>query len=1217
MTRRSLLRLYSELLDPNFKNDLKRINKPEILVMKFVSCADKEVVKMGTVPSSEVSDTVFKQAGAFVQILIKLLQNDSKGDQVTKKLQEYKESLKPKSKSGSSASPTSSSSSASSTSAAGSVKFLQPSFRVSDMDQSMILLIGSIFLVDSVKIQQDIFKLKDLAQEKALHKDIQQIQFYLGKDLGQLSEKNFLHKEYYDAWKVREEGFCNQLLVKYQVPAAVKLMSIPPLPSGDDFYVLPTTSLTRSYFVVLLKKCIEEEKLSAVDEIDDRLFSKNILDLVSLCSKVWRIDFPTRATSLYTAAHISGILKDKFGADDSNLGPINLNKTITVLHFCKRIIEDLGKLDWEDKYSWSLKDQEIWTRNLLWSYNEVLLAIKDSLGLIFNKQVKPKFGPYLAFMGDYLESDSLFNKVEETGILKKWEKRLCKILLRASESRYAELLTNLPRDDTLNILHVLNISDSIVLDIKALQKKYKSPLLGFLNVSRTSAAVITGMFASDSKNILKHINAYALQKKERLPYGDAMEAYRSLHEIRDIFNQVSFTGESNNPVGKVGVFKFDLEAFFFPFLEDWVEESGDRIRSIIDQAIAMDEFKPIDIQNDSKKYSSSVLDIFTLIKEYLKILKSLNWSNEYQLAQVYTKLLQNISEGVLTYSNKISDKILKELDEEEKSNVNGSLEVPVGEEKRKSGGWFDEVKNVVSNIQNNGVHKLVLEEPYNFKPETCIALNNLSAMMDQLSKLEDFLDPEKISNTMIKYDPIINKKFTSHVFSVRVVKAENIKSSSGSSLHPYITLIDTNHRKTIARTRIINNSDNPEWDEEFEITLSANSSLTISSTVWDASRFGTHSICGRALLQLDPRNFKHDGLPQEIYLDLDTQGRVLIEVAVESERADAMFVMGRAHRALKRCQDRCVKLIVQKFSRFIHLCFSRSNLKSICGNSGNLKPTQEQMDEAMMPLYDYLNSNLQTLAEFLTKDLLIKVMIAAWGVVISSADELLLPKLTSAKTFKISSFGSAVSLQGLRGDGPGNNWQSAVTNAMQSIGISGFGKLLTHLELETVFSWLNFLCYDFFHNDGNGPPVKDLKNSHYQALLLLPVYYDRDVEFLTQEVERISPAFVKSLRDRNNFDQSGPLVKRSLSRSGTIVRSNTIGANATAKARKQAHKDAQEAVSDPIFAQTAAEDIILRLLLIKDEKAFVAKRLEQRERLAHSIATERLARAAAEGVLRR
>ncbi|CAK7892402.1 hypothetical protein CAAN1_01S09868 [[Candida] anglica] len=1225
LTRRSLLRLYSELLDPKFKAEVSRINKPEYLVMKFVSCSNKEMVKVGTIPANEVSTAVFKQTGSFVQILISLVQKDKNSELITKKLNEYKQSLNPSSgsKSGKSVSDSNSKSNSSIASLANStpssstpLKYPQPSFRVSDMEQAMIELLMKLFSVDKVKLQTDIFKLKEMAQEKALHKDIQQVQFYLGKDLGQHSEKSFLKKEYYDAWKAREEAFCTQLLAKYQIPPSMRLVSIPQLRSGEDFYILPTSAYTRAYFVVLLRKCLEsEEKQESKDDVA-RLFSKPALDLISHCSKFWRIDFPTRATSLYTAAHLSGILNDKF-SNSKDLGPIDIERTTLVLHFCKRVIEDLGKLDWEDKQVWSLKDQDIWSRNLTCTYNQVFLSIKDSLQLIFNKTVKPKFGPDLSFLGEYLEADSLFFKVEETGISKKWEKRLSKTLLRVSELRYAELLGNLPRDDTLSIIHILDISDSIVGDIKMLQKRYKSPLLGFLNVSRTTAAVITGMFASDSRNILKHISAYAKQKNEFLPYADAIEAYKSLYEIREIFNQVSFSKS---------VFKFDLESFFYPFLEAWVEESGVRIRNIIDEAINRDDFEPIDIDNDSKKFSSSVLDIFTLIKEYLKILKSLNWSNEYQLAKVYTTLLKSISDGVLTYAAKITDKIIGELDEEEKKKA--LKEANELERQKNVGGganWFNEVKNVVSNIQNSA-SRLETEEPYNFRPETCIALNNLSAMMEQLSKLEEFLDPELISSTVDTYEPNSNKNYTSHVFSVRIIKAENIKSSasSGDNVHPYITLIDTKAKKTIGKTRVITNTDNPEWDEEFELTLPANSTLTISTTVWD-QRFGTHSICGRALLQLDPRNFKHDGLPQEIYLDLDSQGRVLLEVAVESERIDAIFVMGRAHRCLKRSQERCIKLIVQKFSRFIHLCFSRSNLRSICGNNGNIKPTQEQMDDAMKPLYDYLNSNLRVLAQYMSKQLLLNVMLAAWFIVISSADELLLPKLTSAKTFQLSSMGSHLTPPNSNGNSGG--WQSAVTSAManvgNSIGISGFGKQLTNSELETVFSWLNYLCLDFFHNDGNGPPIRDLKNEHYQALLLLPVYYDRDVEFLTSEVERLSPSFVKSLRDRNNFESNEPhigkvdTISRSRSRAGTIVRNKTILANATAKSRAKAEKEAKEARTDPISAQTAAEDIILRLLLIKDQKAYVARRLEQRERLAHSIATERLARAAAEGVFSR
>lgn len=1195
-TRRSLLRLYTELLDPAFRTDIMRVNKPDYLVMKFVSCANKELTKLGVIRAADISDVVFKQADTFVSILIGLIKKDKDESEVLiAKLKENREALKPKS---------------------AFVKddridendtYPNPSFRVTDMDQSLITLTQQIFQVDQVKIQQDIFKFKDLALIKSLNKDLAQVQFYLQKDLGYYNPSSFRTAKDYQSWKLKENEAVATLLEKYKVPPHLKLLPIADLPSGYNFYILPPGIQMRSYFVHLVKLCFQTSQSTSSE--DDMLLSKQCTNLLNLVSKTWRMFGPTKIVLSYTAAHIAGILTKE------NTQSISLENSTKLFERLKFVIEQ-ERLDWTKKETWPILDQEEYIHDLSLSYSNIMHSLKDNLQLVFNRTTnKPSFGPFLAFLGDNIESDCLFVSLQP--LLKKWEKRLIKTLLRIAESRYAEILSNLPRDNTLSLIHILNICDSIIDDLKFLQKKYKFPLLGFLYLPKSMGSIITSMFAADAKNILKHIDNYTKSKGEFLSFSDALEAYKVLNEIRDIHKQVT-------PNASNSTFKFNLENFFYPHLQAWVHESAEKILTIVVESIRNDDYTAIDLLDDEKKFSSSVLDIFTLIKEYLRILNSLNWDNEFQLAMVYTTLLKNISDGVVRYANYIAEKVIKELDEEVDSpldsassgNTNGTNST----DPEKRARWYDEVKNaVVSNIQ--GTKSLdFLTHRYNFKPEICIAINNLSAMMKQLTKLEDLLDPELISNSVAEFDPKSNKNYLSHLFSIRLIKAENLKSSSNSSLQPYVTLIDTKVKKTIGRTRSIKNTPNPEWDEEFEINLPPNSTLTISLTVWD-EKFGTHAICGRSLLQLDPRRFKHDGIPQEIYLDLDSQGRILIEVAVESERNDAIFVVGRAHRTLKRVQDRCIKLIVEKFSTCIQFCFSRNTLKSICGNNGLLKPSQEQMDAAMAPLYDYLNMNLQVLAEFLTKELLDKVMIAAWEVVISSADELLLPKLSSAKTFKLS----------LNLSNNGNNegsWQSAVTSAVanvtSSIGISGYGKKLTTNEMEAVFSWLNYLCFDFFHNDGNGPPVKDLKNANYQALLLLPVYYDSDSYDLTLEVERLSPAFVKTVRDRNNFGRddmpkignlkiSQGTKKRQVSRIGTLHRSNTVSANATARSRALVAQETEDARSDPIAAQTAAEDIILRILILKDEKVFVAKRLDQRERLAHSISTERLARAAAEG----
>lgn len=1193
LTRRLLLRFYGELLDPQSENEIKRVNSLDMLVMKFVSASNKEVIKNGLVPHEKVSSVVFQQAEQFVKIMILLVQKEKNSATLVAKLNDHISSLNP-------LAPLVSSGLLLPNATDSNVKYPLPSFRISDMDQGDIGHLQTLFGYDAAKIQSDVDRLKTVVTQKSLQKDVEQVMFYVSRNIGKHSPDRFSSEDAYHQWKLRESAMCDHLTKKYTVLPTQKLLPAPPMPPGEEFYIMPSNSNIQPFYVMLLKLCLlnhrKELDVGFDTPNDVLLFSNRSRELLNLCAKVWRIDYPTRAVSLLDAAHLSGLLVDPLYSNGNNeLGPIDLSTAISVFETCKRWVEE-GSLDWDDKFSWCLKDQNDWIKYLGSTYSEAFHSIKDCLTSVLSKTLKPKFGPYLAFLGDYLESDILFPSVAESGITAKWERRLTKTLMRTAEGSYAELLTKLPRDETLSIIHILDTSDTLVENIRLLQKRYKNPLLGFLNISRTYAAVVTGMLAADARNILKHIAAHAKARGEFLNYGDTLEAYKSLKEIRSIHMQVS-------PDSK---FAFNLEEFFFPYLEEWVKESTEKIKSYVVQAVEQDNFEPIDIEDDSKKYSSSVHDIFTLIKHYLSILKDLGADDSYELARIYTYLIKGISESCLFYAQLISDIVSEDLTKD--STKMPSLAVPA------QSGWLADVKNMVSNIQSS--NNQIVEEPFNFAPSTCIGLNNLHAVTKQLSILETRLDPEKVSGIVAKYDPNSRNSYTSHVFSIRVVKAENLRSSSdNSNIRPYLALIDTQARKTIAKTRVLE-SENPEWDEEFEITLPANSTITLSATVWE-ERFGTHGVCGRALMQLQPRKFKHDGLPQEIYLDLDTQGRILVEIAVESERDDAIFAMGRAHRSLMRSQQRITKMIVAKFSNYIKQSMSRQTLKSVCGNNGNLKPTEDQMDQAMTPLYNYLNMNLLVLAQYLTKDLLLLVMLEAWNIVVSSADELLLPKLASSRALK-----AGFMNRNLLGPNVKNGWQSAVSSAVanvtNSINNFGFGKTLTNNEIETVIGWLNFLCLDFFHNQGNGPPVQELKTEKYQSILLIPVYYDAESEFLKHEVERLSPAFLQTLRDKNNLYVHPDANTANLrSRAGSIARSLTIRANATARARAAAAKETKELLSDPLIAQMSAENIILRLLLVKDEKQFVAKRMEQRERLAHTIATERLAKAAAEGTLYR
>ena len=76
--------------------------------------------------------------------------------------------------------------------------------------------------------------------------------------------------------------------------------------------------------------------------------------------------------------------------------------------------------------------------------------------------------------------------------------------------------------------------------------------------------------------------------------------------------------------------------------------------------------------------------------------------------------------------------------------------------------------------------------------------------------------------------------------------------------------------------------------------------MTLSATVWE-EKFRDARCVRESSLQLEPRKFKHDGIAQEVcILILILKGRVLIEIAVESEREDAVLCYGKSTSCIEK-----------------------------------------------------------------------------------------------------------------------------------------------------------------------------------------------------------------------------------------------------------------------------------------------------------------------------
>jgi hypothetical protein len=200
--------------------------------------------------------------------------------------------------------------------------------------------------------------------------------------------------------------------------------------------------------------------------------------------------------------------------------------------------------------------------------------------------------------------------------------------------------------------------------------------------------------------------------------------------------------------------------------------------------------------------------------------------------------------------------------------------------------------------------------------QSFVKLNNIEYAMQELDKLEKTMNVDACAEVLRKADGPRpqTKKPTNYVFTIKIVEAEELKACdpSGTS-DPYVVLCDE-FQKRLAKTRIVYRNLNPRWDESVDITVQG--ATMVIATIWDYDTFGDHDFVGRTNLKLDPHHFR-DYLPREFWLDLDTQGRILLRVSMEGERDDIAFYFGKAFRHLKRTERDMVRKITDKVTRHL------------------------------------------------------------------------------------------------------------------------------------------------------------------------------------------------------------------------------------------------------------------------------------------------------------
>ncbi|QLL32621.1 hypothetical protein HG536_0D01430 [Torulaspora globosa] len=1170
--RRSLLKFYNDVfLNPEMSRTLEAAQGFEEIIVYFTKASNGELNKLVV---ENIHEELYCEISYFIDLIIKLAADDLPANSVSK-LQEYKETVKPRKVS---LKKYSTSAVISRASSPNLVEVsTKPAFKLKEITHSSYFM--DLFQVSSITLQQDVIKVMDEAVNAAYCKELRAWKEKTRAGKGRFNVENFPSEREFKLWEFFEIGEIASLLDRFESDEAG-------VTNGNDSPVIIPPD-ARNSFVSLVSRILLLESKQNVNSLN---LSQSALFFITKASKYWRLNYhSTLASLIYTAANLTILSGEE----------INLNLAENLLNFIRLKVL---KVETNMETSlWNDLDRKQWSENLLYSANQCSNMIDNLLTALF-ASTKPKFSKALSFYYCNIKEDPCMTMdQQQSNILdRQMLKRFRKTVFKTSERFYISLLDQVPKDSTIKIQHIQNVAEQIIEQIKSIQKRYNKPLLDKINLAFECSTVLIEAFGSDISAMVKRAKKYgSVELGQPIAPVDALEAYSVFKELRSIYKQV----RPNNS------FPCNLEKLFVKYVTQLCDEVSQKVLKVIESSIQNETWEFV---NPEVPFSNSVLDIFKMINESINLFKKLDWQEDYQIAKVITFLLKSFSDGLLFYTNTLLRMIEEDLiqdaehlrlNDKERRSVSGTR--PYMEKAHHS--WsFHGMKNALRSSQ-----VAEIPGPYQFKNRTCVLLSNFESMIQKLNDLDEQINAEQLSKIVQAHEGDNSRRKNSkdedtalhQLYTIRIIKAKGIKGFSKAGLsNALVSIVDTSKHHEIGKTKLINNTINPMWDEEFEIETPVNKSQSLTMMVWHRpsgrfNSFSSYELCGKCSILLEPKKFSDDGFPNEVTLQLDTQGKLYLEIALESEKVDALFAMGRTYRTLTRARDRAIELIISKFSACIGYAFSRTTLEKVCGSHGTLIVSKNEVYEAIVPLFDYLNSNLNILASSLSQDLLFKIMLRAWSCILQAADALLLPPLSIARNKRLSGsksfFGSAVS--------------AALHNTYV---VPGYGRALTLVEVETVFSWLYALCVDFFHNGGEGPPLSDLKNSHYQTMLLIAAYYDKNANELKQEVERLSPSYAKYI---NKLAFGLDNHRRLSNRLVTLARKETIMANASKKARLKIQQEIEQDQNDSLERSSETLDIVFRILLVKGEADFVSQQLAVRSKMKKSVATEKLVKAAVQG----
>lgn len=1031
-------------------------------------------------------------------------------------------------------------------------------------DMRLASVVGALFGKSKQELQSDVNLIKQICSEKSALNDLKTCLKNINADMPFPGRReDFESDEAFHRWRTQELAHLSQLMLAMiqlkpdlarfmpsdssshysasQRPLSASMLTTMELgtnpaaniteadyiasddeiEAGNKFVYIPPNP--KKAYKRLVELCLERDleamaHLPEDQEVSLTILSHQHLELLNESALRWRISHSYRVTCFLD------VIRYKYERDEVPIEcvPEGLQMVDKAMH------ETPTEL-------WSRFDMDYVSTVYGGLFNVFLGALYEALEDI--TKLKPeKIAPYVHVL-ETVRTSGLVERYKadiETRLNDLADRVRVQAVHQYTDKNY-ELMSNPDPNRALPLLH---LTDHLEKQAKLLDRRFPKPILGTLDLVSLALESQIPLFLTDLGDMRVPLLEGSTRKPPEVPLADVFALYRRTKTLLSM--HATFCPDS--PLD------YDLGGFFEPYVLQYLVNTDLQTAQWVHTAISVDKFEA----EGEEGHSSSIVDLFSNLKSPIDFLSNLSWPDGYQEARFFTVLSKTVSKLVEEYCRMVEDLFMDEMFPRQNKD----------DRQTKQYAFIEKARLTISGEKR--------ADPFNFTSSSCVKLNNIEAARNLLDKLYARIDVDKLSGVLHEHailpsDAHEKQRF---LFTVKIVQAEGLVPldlNTSSKPDTFATLSDEKGIR-LAKTRTIYESLTPRWDEAFDISVEY--SLWVMASVRDRAVIGKHDTVGRGYLFLDPKRFG-DYLTHDLWLDLDTAGRILLRISMEGEKDDPQFFFGRAFRSLKRAESDMIRVIIDKVAPLLRQYINRAALttlmkstgapydynKALAGVTGfyrsaigadkadSLIPlpqqdkgrartqalTDEEIESALAPLFDYLDSNLQTFNYHLSEATKGTVMAKIWKEMLTTIEDLLVPPLANAPSDM---------------------------------------KALTDKEVDIVFKWLKFLN-SYMYADGASPLTQEqLQNQKYRDLLSIRLYYDWHADELMEEAVRLMQQTLRA----------APTVKK---RAKTVYSQRNLG---TIRDRKREKK--QEAPG-------GNADMILRILRMRPNTTeFIAQQFD-------------------------